>query len=506
MKYKDKSIIKSSGIIGVATFISRVLGFVRDVIIASIFGAGFVADSFFIAFRVPNIIRKLMAEGTLSSGLVPEFTALISDGKNTELNRVASSVVNIVALAMLFVLLPCFIYADKVVWLLAPGFKNPSLAVKEFTWMLPYLFFIAITVVFIAFIYAHQSFLSPSLTPIILNATIIISALLFAEELSLLSLALGVLLGGVIQTALQVFISFRKGFRYTPCFDYKNSVVKKIFSHLFSSIWGLSVGEINIIVSMQLASFLPNGSISFLYYANRVSQFPLGIFGVAIGVAVLPVLCQNAAEKDTKQLLETLRLGISLVLFFVVPSVLGLIVLRKPIVWFLFVRGAFTPADALQTSYALVGYSIGLCFLSLLKVITPAFYSIGEYKLPSRAASIAVAGNLFLGALLMVPLKHTGLALANSLAGGINLLVLLVAIRKTIGKIGAKHISIELAKNILAALIMSAALIFFDMSGPCGAAELFFRIAFGFTVYVGSAFCLRCEAIIAIPAYFYPKK
>jgi len=488
-----KDIIKSSGIISAATFLSRILGFVRDMIIASFFGAGFVADSFFIAFRIPNTLRKLMSEGTLSAGLVPEFTSLIADGKEEEVNKAASLLLNLACAALICFSVVGMVWARGLLWVIAPGFggQKVELTVSLIRWMLPYIPLLGVTVVFIGFLHARRRFLVPALTPIILNICIILSALILTRSLSVMSLAIGVLAGGLIQMLLQIYTAIKKGFRYRFCIDYRKSpVVKKVLSGFGAAIWGLSVVEVNIIVSMQLASFLPNGSISFLYYSNRIVQFPLGIFGVAVGTAVLPTLCLQA--KNGENIAETFKLAVEFVLFLVVPSTIGLIVLRAPIVSTLFGHGAFSASSILFTSQALLGYSLGLCFLALLKVVVPVFYSLGDYRTPVRAASFAVFGNLLLG-IILLPLGHTGLALASSIAGGINLAILVLALKKRLGYIGGSAILAEFLKNLAASAVMAILLLCWGEVGSSGA--LFLHIGSAVLLYFFVSLCLKSSAM-----------
>jgi len=488
-----KNIIKSSGIISAATFLSRILGFVRDMIIASFFGAGFVADSFFIAFRIPNILRKLMSEGTLSAGLVPEFTGLMEDGKDEEVNKAASLLLNLGCVALTCFVVIGMVWTRGLLWIIAPGFNGQrvELTVNLMRWMLPYIPLLGITVVLIGFLHARRRFLVPALTPIILNICIILSALILTRSLSVTSLAIGVLAGGLAQMLLQIYTAVKKGFRYRFCVDYRKSpVVKKVMSSFLAAIWGLSVVEVNIIVSMQLASFLPNGSISFLYYSNRIVQFPLGIFGVAVGTAVLPTLCLQA--KRGESIAETFKLAVEFVLFLVVPSTVGIIVLRAPIVSILFERGAFSASNVFFTSQALLGYSLGLCFLALLKVIVPVFYSLGDYRTPVRAASFAILANLVIGVTLL-PLRHTGLALASSIAGGINLSILVLALKKRLGHIDWRIIGVELLKNLAASAIMGAVLLSWGAVESSGA--LFLHIGGGVLLYFFVSLCLKSSAM-----------
>jgi len=490
----DKNVIKSSGIIGLATFASRILGFARDVIIASLFGANLVADSFFIAFRIPNILRKLMSEGTLSAGLVPEFTKLITDKKEDEVNKTASLLINIVSLGLIAVTVICIVEAKALLWVIAPGFdkEKAGLTIKLIHWIFPYLPFIGITAVFIGLLHAHKHFLIPAITPIILNISIIICALSLNEKFSVMSLAIGVVIGGAAQMFLQIFMGLKKGFRYSFCFNYQNSsAVKKILSSFFGVVWGLSVTEVNILVSMQLASFLKNGSISFLYYSSRIVQFPLGIFGVALGTAILPTLCSQAAQDNTKELTQTLQMGVQLLTFLVIPSMVGLIILREPIVRVLFYRGAFSAANVISTSNALLGYASGLCFLALLKVVVPVFYSLNDYKTPVRTATFAVGVNLLVG-ILLLPMKHTGLAFASSISGAFNLIILMLALKKKLGNIGGRTMLIESLKSFAASFLMGMVIV---CGKGYGAGALFSKIGIGIVVYMLSAWLFRCKAI-----------
>jgi putative peptidoglycan lipid II flippase len=371
--------------------------------------------------------------------------------------------------------------------------------------MFPYIFFIGLVALAMGVLNARKHFFAPALAPVLLNLSIILCVLGFSSFLAepILALAFGVLLGGAAQVVFQWPFLRRKGvslgFRFAP----SHPGVKRIAALMAPSILGLAVTQLNVLVSTFLASYLPEGSVSYLYYADRLLEFPMGIFAIAVATAVLPVMSEQAAQNDWRNLRETLSFALRLVFFVTLPAMMGLIVLRQPILNLLFQRGAFTALSTEMTAQALLYYSLGLAGFAGVRIIVPAFYSLQDTKTPVKVAIAALLANALLGALLMHPLKHGGLALATSLAAGLNFSLLVFFLRKKMGKIGLGKIARSFFKSLAASLVMGAVALLIARQGEWGQAGitpekiglLAGAIAAGIAVYGGTAYFLRSEEL-----------
>jgi putative peptidoglycan lipid II flippase len=299
-------------------------------------------------------------------------------------------------------------------------------------------------------------FLIPALTPAFLNLAMIFGAMVIAPRLEkpIVGLAIGVLLGGVIQLFLQVPILIQKGMKYSFTLDLHHKGLRRIGELMLPSTLGLAVAEINSMVDTLLATFLPEGSVSYLYYSNRLIQFPLGLFGIAIGTAILPTMSGQAARGEIESLKETFSFGLRLVMFITIPATVGLIVFRHPIIKLLFERGAFTAEATQATALTLLCYAIGLFAYAGVKVVVPVFYSFQDTKTPVRIAIFSMLVNIGLNIALMGPLLYGGLALASALSSMVNLLFLLSYVRQKMGRIGGRKILVSCSKIFLASVLM----------------------------------------------------
>jgi putative peptidoglycan lipid II flippase len=312
-----------------------------------------------------------------------------------------------------------------------------------------------------------KHFFAPALAPVLLNLSIILCVLVFNPFLSepILALALGVLLGGIAQLIFQWPFLKRKGIVFGFRFEPSHPGVKRVAALMAPSVLGLAVTQLNVLVSTFLASYLPEGSVSYLYYADRLLEFPMGIFAIAVATAVLPVMSEQAARKDWENLRETLSFALRLVFFVTLPAMIGLIVLRQPILNLLFQRGAFTAHSAEMTAQALLYYSVGLAGFAGVRIIIPAFYSLQDTKTPVKIAFATLVANAVLGALLMHPLQHGGLALATSLAAGMNFALLVFLLRKKMGRIGLGKIVRSFLKSFGASLLMGSVALIISLQG-----------------------------------------
>jgi len=468
---EQKTIAKAAGIVGGATFLSRIFGFIRDMIVAQFFGAGMATDAFFVAFRIPNLLRRLVGEGALTVSFIPIYTEYITRRPPEEGRDFVRATFSVLAV-FLFVLTGLgILLAPWIVKVMAYGFSQDpeklGLTVFLTRLMFPYIFFIGLVALAMGILNSWKHFFAPALAPVLLNLSIILCALVFYRFLAepILSLALGVLLGGIAQLAFQLPFLRRKGYVFGFRFEPSHPGVKRIAALMAPSVLGLAVTQLNVLVSTFLASYLPEGSVSYLYYADRLLEFPMGIFAIAVATAVLPVMSEQAARKDWGNLRETLSFALRLVFFVTLPAMIGLIVLRHPILNLLFQRGAFTAHSAEMTAQALLYYSLGLAGFAGVRIIVPAFYSLQDTKTPVKIAFAALLANAILGALLMGPLQHGGLALATSLAAGINFALLVFLLRKKMGKIGLGKIVRSFFKSLGASLLMGAVALIISLQG-----------------------------------------
>ncbi len=455
-----RKLIRSTGIISLATFVSRILGLVREAVVAYLFGAGLAADAFFMAFQIPNMLRRLLAEGALSASFIPVFTEYYRNKGKRQAWELSAATICITAIILVLVTIVGVVCAPIIVKLVAPGFKavenKQELTILLTRIMFPFIFCIGLAALFMGILNSLQHFLAPALAPALFNICIIGSAVYLAPQFAnpVVALAIGVLLGGMAQLLFQLPFLKQKGMKFKITFNFKHPGLKKIGQLMLPAIFGLAVYELNGFVDRVLASLLPPGSVSYLNYGNRLVQFPLGLFGIALGTAILPTLSRQAADGDLKNLKDTFSMGLRLVLFVSTPAMIGLMILGKPIIQLLFQRGEFGYAATVGSAEALFYYSVGLCAYAAVKVTVPVFYSLQDTKTPVKISIIAMSANILLNLILMGPLKHAGLALATSLSGMINAGWLIYALRKRLGCLGGRLILASFSRVALASAVM----------------------------------------------------
>lgn len=453
---------RAAGVIGMATLLSRILGFARDMIIAWFFGAGKLSDAFFVAFRIPNLLRRLFAEGTLSMAFVPVFTEYLSRSGKPEAYALARSAARMLSVILVVITIAGILAAPWIVRVVAPGFGGDkfALTVALTRVMFPYILCICLVALFMGILNALGHFAAPALAPVLLNLAMIGGVLFVSPHLKtpVMGLAVGVLAGGVLQVALQIPFLLKKGIKIWQKSPILHPGLTKIARLMGPAVFGAAVYQVNILVGTLLASLLPEGSVSYLYYADRVVQFPLGIFAISMSVAVLPSLSRQAAARDMNALADTFAYSMNLVFFITIPAMAGLIVLRQPIVGLLFHRGAFDTASLVATAYALFYYSVGLWAFSAVRIVVSTFYALQDTKTPVKMATLAIIANIGLGIILMGPLSHGGLALATSLASMINFLLLAWVLHRRLGGLHWKKIIVSTGKTVINSVIMAAAL------------------------------------------------
>lgn len=460
---ENARVTRAAGIVGSATLLSRIFGFLRDILVAGVFGTGIGADAFFVAFRIPNLLRRLFAEGSLSIAFIPVFTDHLENKGREEAFALARSALKSLSLVLVGVTLLGILFAPQIIHVIAPGFADApeklALTVALTRIVFPYIFFICLMALSMGILNVLGHFAAPALAPVLLNLAMILSVILLSPHLSepIFGLGVGVFIGGALQLALQVPFMVRKGFRFWERGPLFHPGLLRVLRLMGPAVFGAAVYQINILVGTLLASLLPGGSVSYLYYADRLVQFPLGIFGIAMATAVLPSLSRQAANRNFDALQNTFSHALNLILFITLPAMVGLIVLREPIVEVLFRRGAFDAQSTRLTAVALMYYSVGLWAFSAVRVVVSTFYSLEDTVTPVRTAVISIIFNILLSLALMGPLRHGGLALATSLSSMINLGLLTLTLKRRLGTLKWRKILESTCKSLLSSAIMGIA-------------------------------------------------
>jgi len=462
-RHESGRIARAVGVLSSATALSRVLGFVRDVVTASYFGAGGAMDAFLVAFRLPNMLRSLFAEGSLTVAFVPVFVETLETrgrSKADDLGRVCFTLLGVVLTA---VSLAGMLGAPLLVRVMAWGFVGDpekfALTVSLTRVVFPYIGLIGLTALAGGMLNSLGDFASPALAPVVLNLAIIAAVMGLSPftDPGVRSAAYGVILGGVLQLGLQWRSLRARGFSFRPAWNWRDAALRRILYLLGPRVFGVGVYQVNIFISTFLATWLPDGSVSFLYYAERLFQLPLGVFAVSAGTAALPSLSRLAARKDLAGLRETLGETLRLTGFIVVPAAAGLLVLSQPILTVLLQRGSFTPEMTRATAQALSFYALALIPVAGVKVVVPAYYALNDMRTPVWAAFWALFVNVAASLALMGPLLHSGLALASALSNGFNLAYLLWHLRGRVGPLPYRRLAGSFLRMGLAAGAMAAA-------------------------------------------------
>ena len=509
---ENHRVAKAAGVVGLATMLSRVFGFIRDVIVARYFGAGLATDAFFVAFRIPNLLRRLFAEGSLTIAFVPVFTEYLKAKSREDAFELARVAFTLLSAILVVVSIAGVLLSPAIVTLMAPGFRAApdkyALTVLLTRIMFPYIFFIALVALCMGILNSLRHFATPALSPVILNLCMIAAALtlrdFFAEPI--VALAVGVMVGGLLQLAVQLPVLFRLGVSLRPNFHFGHEGVRRIGALMLPAAFGAAVYQINIFISTLLASFLPEGSVSFLYYADRIVELPLGIFGIAIGTAALPSFSDQVARGQYDEMKRTISFSLRLMLFITIPAMIGIIALQEPIISVLFQRGEFEARSSVLTAQALFWYAVGLWAFSTIRVVVAAFYALQDTKTPVRIAVVALVVNTVCSAALMFPMKHNGLAFATSIASAVNVLTLAYLLRKRIGEFLDSAFWASVARVIAASAVMGVAVALtthalgWDVAAPFGnrLTVLVAGLTVGIAAFTASAFALRCPETTTI--------
>lgn len=439
MNAESRQIARRAATVGATTLISRVLGFVRDLITAFALGAGLLADAFFVAFRIPNLLRSLFAEGSLTMAFIPAFSRVRAEEGDARAQEMARSVLAWLVSILAVITLSAMIFAPELTGVIAPGFgKNPELLSTTASLLricFPFIVFISAVGLCMGILNALDHFFAPAFAPCLLNVGFIAAAgvALWLKLNVAYALAWGVLASGLAQWLFQQPYLTKLGFSWRGPWRWLDPAVMRMGRLMLPSVLGSAVYQINLLLGTLLASFLPVGSISFLYYADRLVQFPVGVFGLAVSTAALPSLSRLAAGGQMDEFRQVLRSAMRLSLFISLPAMAGLIALSHPLIGLLFGRGAFGPEAIDATSRALVAYGLGLPAIALVRPLVGAFYALENTRVPVIVAALCVVVNVTLGYCLMQFFSHSGLALAVSLASFVNVGLLSLLLRRRIG-------------------------------------------------------------------------
>ena len=535
IKTKQTSVARSAGIVSIAVMFSRLLGLAREIIFARYFGAGFLTDAFVVAFRIPNVLRDLFAEGALSVAFVKVFTDTEKEKGEAEAWRLASLIFNLLAVVLSVICIVGMIFSRQFVELVADGFSPEKIALATTLTqiMFPFILLVALAAVAMGVLNTKGVFGVPASASTVFNIVSIAFGLGLAYYLSgggwltagdknavpdsasqwaIIGMSIGTLIGGGAQLVMQIPSLYKVGFRFSPIFSLADSGVKKVIALMGPAILGTSAVQINVLINTYFVSNI-DGAQGWLNFAFRLMQFPIGLFGVAVGTAAIPVMSRLAGEGKTKELRDTISSSMNLVFLLTLPSACGLIVLGEPIIRLIYERGKFDSTATSMTAIALAGYSIGLTGYAAIKILSPAFYALNDAKTPMLIALASIVVNFAAGFYLRDVFSHfgvtpetpngyghVGVALATSIVALVNFFALALLLRRKIDRLNGRDIILSFLKISAASAVMSAVCygvyrLMFDRFGIEGFwlrfAEAFVPIAIGGVAFIVVAKLLR---------------
>ena len=507
-----RHLIKSTGTISIAVVVSRVLGLIRDIVIAGCFGTAMYAQAFVVAFRIPNLLRDLVGEGATNSAFVPVLTDELTKKGKGEFFKLAQVILNVMIIVLTVLTVIGIFAAPVIVRLIAPGFavdkEKFELTVTLTRIIFPFLLLVGLWAYAMGVLNSLGKFASSAFGPCLLNLSIILCAKWFGENV--FGLASGVLAGGVLQLFLQFPSLYSNGWRFRLTTEFAHPKAKRIGKLLVPRALGACVYQVDVFISTILASLswiVGEGAVPALYYANRLWQLPLAIFGIALAQAALPTMSKHVALNDTEKLKETLSFSLKVLAFILIPASVGLMVLSAPITKVLLERGAFTAYSTSITASALFFYSMGLVTCGGVKVMVSAFYSMHDTMTPVKTALVALAINIALSLTLMFPLKLGGLALATSVSSISNFVILYVLLEKRLGDIGTKGLLDSAARVIIASIVMAISLnMFLSVFHRVNVITLSLTIAAGIIIFLTASFLLRVKELKDVIAWVVKKR
>lgn len=498
-----RALVKSTSILSLGTLTSRILGFVRDVILARMLGTGGSADAFFVAFRIPNLLRDLVGEGASNAAVVPVLMEYKAKKEDRDFWQVVSSILILAIMGLSMMTVLGILLSPALVRVIAPGFlvdpQKLALTIRLTQIMFPYLLLIGLTAHTMAILYAFRSFLTPAFGPCLLNLAMIVSALLAPRlfKQPVYGLAIGVIVGGALQLLFQTIPLFKR----KPLWQVPRPLVHpgaiKIGRLLLPRMAGTAVYELNLLVDTLCASlaFLVGiGGISAIYYANRIVQFPMGIFGFAFSSASLPALASLAAEKKIDEFKKMMLFSLENIFFLMAPAAVVMLVLGEPMIRMLFERGAFDPYSTTITAYVLFYSALGLLSFGGIKIMSTAFYALQDTRTPVKIAAMCLCLTVVLNFLLAIPMKIGGVALASSIAATVNLSLLLWRMEQRIGAFRSDlrgYVMKIMAAGLFMGIALAGAWKFFSISHPV--LKFFILAPVSCALYLMFCFYLKVE-------------
>ena len=512
MSHTKREISRAAGIMGIFTLASRITGLIREGVVAYLFGAGMTTDAFFVAFRIPNLFRRLLAEGSLTVAFIPVFSEYRASHTEDETRKMVHAVFSVaVAFLIAFVVLG-ILFSPLLIRIFAPGFvvdpQKFNLTVLLNRVMFPYLLLVSLMALAMGVLNSVNHFSSPAFAPVLLNLSMIAIPFLCYSFFvpPIISLGVAVLVGGMFQYAIQIrpLEKVRLGFRWR--WDPRHPGVHKIFRLMGPSVFGTAVYQLNILITTFMASWLQEGAISYLWYSGRVFEVIQGVFVIAIATATLPTLSRKVAQKDRSGVEEALSYSLRMVLWVTIPASVGLVLLAQPISKVLFERGLFTAAMTEKTASALWAYALGLAPLGAVRVLVQSFYAYQEMKAPVWIAFYTFLLNLILSVVLMFPMQHTGLALATTLSVFFQLALLTRSLHKRYALSVWSPLGKWLLKTLSIASVMGlsvwGATSFLNASTPLG---LLGVIGLGVLVFIALNKLFRSEELGELKQYLLKK-
>lgn len=510
---------RAAGLAGAATLTSRILGLVREQVLAALFGAGDQMDAFLVAFRIPNLVRDLFAEGAMSAAFVPTFTTHLTRHGRQDAWRLGNNVLNALLLITGLVVVVGYVFAKPLVTLYAESFAGVpgklELTVTLARVMFPFLTLVALAAAMMGMLNSLRHYFVPALSPATFNVVAILFAVLLTPVMPMfglppiMSIAIAAVVGGLAQVLVQWPALHREGFRYRPLLDFQDRGLRQVLVLMGPGTVGLAATQVNLFVSTLLATSQGTGAVSWLQYAFRVMYLPLGLFGVSIATAVLPAAARQAALDDRQAIRSTVSRGLVLMLMVNIPASFGLIALSSEIIRLLLERGQFTAADTTATAAALRLYAIGLIGYSTTRITSPVFYALGRSRVPVALSTASMLTNLGLSLVLVRMMGFSGLALATSLAALVNAALCLVLLRGQLDGLGGRMLVTAFLKIVTASAAMTAAVVAVNraLSGIAAGSSAMVQaltlgasIGAGLVVLAGAAHVLRIEEFASLVA------
>ncbi len=460
---QNRKLVRSTLAVSIPTFLSRILGYIRDMLQAFYLGTSRSADAFTIAYVIPNLLRRLTGEGAMTAAFIPVFTEVKEKEKREELWHFAHSFFFNLTMVMAFLMVVGILIAPFLVKIIAIGFKDLEgkweLTIVLTRIMFPYIFLISLAALAMAILNSYKKFFVPAFTPVLFNLAIITMAVLFANrtEEPAYVFAAGVVVGGILQLSFQIPFLWKQGMRFKPSLDFKHPAIRRVGKLMIPGIFGVGISQINFAISRMIASVLEEGSVSSLYYASRVQELTLGLFSIALAIALLPAFSELAAHQDTEGMKRTLTFSLKLISLVTFPAAAGLLILNRPIIQVLYQRGIFDELSTAMSASCLLFFSFGLPFISGAKILAPAFYSLKDTKTPVVVAFFVMLSYIGLSLILMKPLRVGGIALALSLASVLNFALLFFLLQKKIGPIKKRDVVVSAGKSLFFTVVMASA-------------------------------------------------